>query len=446
MIRIGEFSKISQVSIKTLRYYDSLGLLKPAHIDRFSGYRYYDLTQLLTLNRILALKDLDFSLEQIKELIKVDLAIDVMEKLLQNKAIELQGRILDERARLLRVERHLAQRHANPNPVVLKSAPKQTLASIRQVLPSSAHLATWRSEQLEMINKTLKEIRLLPTGHGILIYHQDEYREENLDVEVGVFISDTNSTSKPKPISDSLNIYILPAVNHLATAIHMGPLGQISETYIRLAEWTQLNGFRPIGPWREMTYQEEDPTQHGIIEVQRPVMKAIKFFKQLEIKKMEPEIITKPGFTLVGLRYFGKNQHMEITQLWERFNQRVRELGGIENETGDAAIGLCITPEDEPIGGGFEYVAGFPVTKAENVPQDFVVRQVPEFTYAVFGHRGDLPSLGKKYKYIYETWLPQSGYKLAAKLDFEYYDEDFKNFTADSVFYIYVPIEKPDKA
>lgn len=171
-------------------------------------------------------------------------------------------------------------------------------------------------------------------------------------------------------------------------------------------------------------------------------MKAIKFFTQLEANEMEPKIITKPGFTLVGLRYFGKNEKMEISHLWERFNQRMRELGGLANETGDAAIGLCITPENEPIDGAFEYVAGFLVTEAEDVPEDFVVRHVPEYTYAVFAHKGDLPSLPKTYEYIFETWLPQSGYKLAAKIDFEYYDADFKDFASDSVFYIYLPIEK----
>ena len=62
MIRIGDFSKLSRVSVKTLRYYDEMGLLKPLYVDRFTGYRFYEYHQLLRLNRILALKDLGFSL------------------------------------------------------------------------------------------------------------------------------------------------------------------------------------------------------------------------------------------------------------------------------------------------------------------------------------------------------------------------------------------------
>ena len=65
MIRIGDFSKLSRISVKTLRYYDEMGLLKPVEVDPFTGYRLYEYSQLSTLNRILALKDLGFSLEEI---------------------------------------------------------------------------------------------------------------------------------------------------------------------------------------------------------------------------------------------------------------------------------------------------------------------------------------------------------------------------------------------
>jgi len=445
MLKIGEFSKIAQVSIKTLRHYDRLGLLKPAHIDRYSGYRYYELTQLVTLNRILALKDLDFSLDQIKELININLSGEVLYKLLHKKAAELQQRILDERSRLIRVEGHLTQLQdalkVTVAPVVLKSSPRQRIAAVRQIVPSAKLLKEWQREQLAYIDDRLQNAGYKTVSPTILIYHQDEYREEDLDVEVGKFLQSERQYNHIETSKGSLQIYTLPAVNHLATTIHTGQNASMSETYAHLAGWTQTNGFRPIGSWRELTYPQAEASKAKVIEVQRPVMKAIKFYTQLEANEMEPKIITKPGFTLVGLRYFGKNENMEISHLWERFNQRMRALAGLPNETGDAAIGLCITPEDEPIDGAFEYVAGLPVTEAEDVPEDFVVRHVPEQSYAVFAHKGDLPSLPKTYEYIYESWLPQSKYKLAGKMDFEYYDADFKDFAPDSVFYIYVPIE-----
>lgn len=450
MLKIGEFSKIAQVSIKTLRYYDQMRLLKPAHIDRFSGYRYYTLSQLLKLNRILALKDLDFTLDQVKELLKLDLPETTLQKLLQNKAIELRGRIVDEQTRLLRVENHLKNIedviNPNQNPVVLKSAPNYLVATVRGVLPTLRELKRWQEAQLEEIHQYLHDLDHNPAGPDLVIYHQDEYREEDLDIEVGTIIREIRSNAESGRGHGAIKIHTLNAVNQLATTITTKVTGTLSETYANLTQWTQANGFRPIGPWREFTYKQGDPQEIGVIEVQRPVTKAIEFYQQLEVNQMEPKIKTKPAFTMVGLRYFGKNEHGEIPELWNKFNQRMEELGNLPHNTQEAAIGLCITPDDEPLEGAFEYVAGLPVSKVEAVPEDFVVRHVPEQTYAVFEHKGDIPSLSETYAYIYETWLPQSGYQLATKMDFEYYNEDFKDFEPDSIFYIYIPIEKADKA
>ena len=83
MIRIGDFSKLSRVSIKTLRYYDEMGLLKPVSVDRFTGYRYYEFDQLPQLYRILALKELGFSLEEIGHLLDSDLSVEQMRGMLK---------------------------------------------------------------------------------------------------------------------------------------------------------------------------------------------------------------------------------------------------------------------------------------------------------------------------------------------------------------------------
>lgn len=445
MLKIGEFSKIAQVSIKTLRYYDQIGLLKPEHIDRYSGYRYYSLIQLVRLNRILALKDLDFSLDQIRDLLKQDLPVASLEVMLQNKADELRQHIQNEHGRLLRVENRLQNLKsgfdAHLSPIVLKSTPQQLAITVRQVLYNSQSLKEWRSVQLEKIERKLAALNQPVTGPSLLIYHQDEFRETNLDVEVGMILPEPikplHRTLKEHPF----RLASLDEVNQMASIVTTQTTGPLSRAYTSIVQWTQANGFRPIGPWRELTFNE-DPQGAQVIEIQRPVMNALKYYQQLEEQKMEPEIKTRDAFTIVGLRYFGKNEHGEIHELWGQFNQRMEEMDGLEYATHEAAIGLCITPEDAPEDGSFEYVAGLPVTDVKDVPKDFVVRHVPENTYAVFAHKGDLASLPRTYEYIYETWLPQSSYKLAAKVDFEYYNEDFNDFEPDSVFYIYVPIEK----
>jgi len=444
MLKIGEFSKIAQVSIKTLRYYDKVGLLKPVHIDRYTNYRYYTLTQLVSLNRILALKDLDFSLEQIHELVKMDLSEDGLRNMLEAKATELRQRITDEQDRLLRLENRLLNvdqdLQAFQNPVVLKSTPNLLIASVREVLPSVLDLREWRHNNLEKIHSILKRLDKKPSGPDLLIYHQDDYREEEIDIEIGTIIHETPDNTTANQVKDDVHIRTLFAVNQLATTIAPQSVTDLADTYASLTQWTQKNGFQPIGPWRELIFTQEGTNSEPLVEIQRPVMKAAKFYQKLEINEMEPKIFTKPNFTIVGLRYFGKNENQEISELWGKFNSRAAAIGGIDNGTDEAAIGLCITPEEGSEDGSFEYTAGVIVSEVGDVPEGFIVRHVPEFTYAVFAHRGDLSGLKETYAYIYESWLPQSGYELAAMLDFEYYNEDFKNFAPDSVFYIYVPI------
>src|SRR5689334_466134 len=107
MFKIGDFSKLSCVSVKTLRYYDELGLLKPAHVDRFTGYRYYSADQLPRLNRILALKDLGFSLEQTMRLLEDAMLPAQIREILLMKQAELYQHVQGEQARLVRVEARL---------------------------------------------------------------------------------------------------------------------------------------------------------------------------------------------------------------------------------------------------------------------------------------------------------------------------------------------------
>ena len=107
MIRIGDFSKLSQVSIKTLRYYDETGLLKPISIDRETGYRSYSVSQLSRLNRILALKDLGFSLQQIGQVLNEGVSPEQLHGMLRLKRAVLQQHITDEQDRLARIEARL---------------------------------------------------------------------------------------------------------------------------------------------------------------------------------------------------------------------------------------------------------------------------------------------------------------------------------------------------
>ena len=109
MLKIGDFANLAQVTVKTLRHYDKLGLLKPVWVDRFTGYRYYSMQQLPRFNRILALKDLGFSLDEICTLLKQDFTAVQLRQMLLDKQYELADRIRLEQRRLEMVADRLQQ-------------------------------------------------------------------------------------------------------------------------------------------------------------------------------------------------------------------------------------------------------------------------------------------------------------------------------------------------
>src|SRR5215210_9235594 len=99
MFKIGEFSRLSRVSVRAVRHYDQLGLLTPSQTDAFTGYRYYSANQLPRLNRIIALRDLGFSLEQIAGMLGEDLSTDQLLGMLKLKRAEVEQQMQLEQQR-----------------------------------------------------------------------------------------------------------------------------------------------------------------------------------------------------------------------------------------------------------------------------------------------------------------------------------------------------------
>ncbi|MDI3410804.1 helix-turn-helix domain-containing protein [Bacillus sonorensis] len=96
MFKISEFSNLSQVSVKALRYYDQIGLLKLTHIDAETGYRYYTANQLFPLNRILAFKELGFTLQQIIELMEENVSGEQIRGMFRLKKAEIETLLAEE--------------------------------------------------------------------------------------------------------------------------------------------------------------------------------------------------------------------------------------------------------------------------------------------------------------------------------------------------------------
>lgn len=272
MIRIGDLSKFSRVSVKTLRYYDEMGLLKPVKVDRFTGYRYYDFEQLPRLYRILALKDLGFSLEEIGRLIESDLPVEQMRGMLKLRQAEIRQRVVDEAERLERVERWLKQieqeNSMSQYDIVIKKIEPLKVASVRGIVATPPDQSSLWGELMEYLNREKAQM----IGPPQALYHDPDFRERDWDIEVCMPINGE------MPPSGQVNIGYLPAVETMACVVHAGPFSTLPQAYDALGKWVNDNGYHIVGPARELNLRlpetpgdQNDP--NTLNEVQFPVAK-----------------------------------------------------------------------------------------------------------------------------------------------------------------------------
>src|SRR5260370_72789 len=167
MVRIGDFARMGRVSIKALRYYDEIGLLRPAQSDGASGYRYYSASQLPLLNRLLVYKHLGFSLDQPRTLLAADSPAAEMHELLQKRREELERRLEIEQVQLAEVESRIRQIEREGRlptyEVLLKGTEAREVMALRRTLPDYAALDP-------LFREMFREVRHVE-GHGA-IWHQ----------------------------------------------------------------------------------------------------------------------------------------------------------------------------------------------------------------------------------------------------------------------------------
>lgn len=446
MLKIGDFSKLARVTVKTLHHYEQMGLLRPAWIDRFTGYRYYTVQQLPRLNRILALKDLGFSLDEVARLLDHELSAVQLRGMLEEKQAELARRVQAEQRRLEMVAVRLGEIEAEGRPslpdVALKSAPALHVASRQVLVPSVEGLADQSDRLYRTIFTWLQRANLHPSGEWLAMHDNPEYSERAVPVETAVVIEPHAPEPRRLPAGD-VTLRWLPAVPELACAVTPRQPDELLHAYTGLYGWVEANGYLVNGPVREVYLQEPGESTAAMIELQFPVERNRHWSSHFNARKdpketeMEVKIINQPAMTLVGMRYQGKNEHNEISALWNEFNPRACKIANVIK---GAAYGVCRVPADLPEG-EFEYIACLPVSKAENLPEGMQVVELPALKCAAYPHYGKLDKLGETYQALYQAWLPQSGYEaLEPGFDMEYYGEEF-DFSDHSVFYIYLPLK-----
>jgi len=383
------------------------------------------LQQLPRLNRILALRELGFTLVQIAHLLREDLPPSELQRLMKLRQVELEHQVQAEQERLARVAARLRQIELEGRQprydVLVKPVQPRLVAGIRDTIAGYRDIGSLIGELRSYLRG--RDITPGPLAPCLAIYYDAEYLDRGADVEVAVPIEGRIRGNT------RVTVHELSGSATVASVVYQGGYDRISDAYRALMAWPQANGYRAGGPNREIYLQSfesgPDPS-HFITELQLPVqpVAALSRTEQKERQIMEPRIVTKPAFIVVGLPFTGfissapyeaGNENNEIGKVWDQFNARYAEIKNICGPT----YGLCFgrPNEREPW-----YIAGVEVARVEDLPAGMMSMSVPEQKYAVFPCT--LGTLGATYRHIAEEWQPRPGYEHADAPDFEYYEEE----------------------
>ncbi len=251
-MKIGDFSRLAQVSVRTLRLYDELGLLKPEAVDKFSDYRYYNVSQLPRIQQILTLKDMGLSLEQIDGLLKRALPGDQLQVLLQVKQTELEQELVAAQERLTRVrERLLASERgadAVPPQIQIKAVEGLRVVSTRRVVKHVSHMQTEREAGWHTLLQAMGRLGLVSLEPELVLYHSNEFTEENIDTEFARTVGRDAQAHDDTPVT----VRTLPAEPVVASLLHTGHLRDVTQSIIALFQWMGDNGYESAGPIREL--------------------------------------------------------------------------------------------------------------------------------------------------------------------------------------------------
>lgn len=272
MFTIGDFARYGRVSARMLRHYDAIGLLHPDRTDPATGYRYYGAAQLSRLNRIIALKDLGFTLQQVQAVLDEQVGAEELRGMLRLRRAELEEAMAAAAERLTRVEARLRSIESEGRMPADEAAVK-SIAAVR-VAELTGTAAGFEPEDItpvigplyDRLFPLLGTVGVGPSGPGIASYEDAPEGGGAIVVHAGVTVS-----APVGPLGDTgIMVVELPAFE-AATIVHRGSMDGVLPTAQTLARWIDANGYRSTGYAREISLECPDDRDKWVTELQEPV-------------------------------------------------------------------------------------------------------------------------------------------------------------------------------
>ncbi|MEZ4220539.1 MAG: MerR family transcriptional regulator [Polyangiaceae bacterium] len=273
MFRIGEFSRLAQVSSRLLRHYEQLGLFRPAVVDEDSGYRFYRASQLAELNRILVLKDLGFSLEQVGEMVRDELSAEQLRQLLTLRRAEVERDIDVQSLRLRRLEHRIADLDggADDEDVLFRAVPAALVLSARFTCRSFEEARHFVDEVHLEVPRRFGRTRV---DRIVVLQHAPEYEPDELDLEIGWILAEGAEVDALDVAGHRMSVRELPAIETAAICVRVGPPHEAHRHTRAIARRLEDEGFILNGANREVFLRAPSAKEPPVVEMQFPVRRA----------------------------------------------------------------------------------------------------------------------------------------------------------------------------
>ena len=248
-LTISEFGRRAELSVKALRLYDMSGLLPPARVDPASGYRFYVASQLARLNRVIALKELGFTLQQVQTMIDEKVEPGELRGMLRLRRAQLAGQMAEDNARLARVDARLrmieTEGHMDTGDVVLKKVPATRVAEL------SAPCASYQAQDITpalsplypQLMDRMEAAGVRMSGAPIAYYLPAPTGPDDESITVHAAFPFTGDP----PADPGFDVVDLPAIE-AATLLHHGDMSEAARTGQVLAKWIDDNSYQMAGP------------------------------------------------------------------------------------------------------------------------------------------------------------------------------------------------------
>jgi DNA-binding transcriptional MerR regulator len=271
MLNIGEFARLGQVSPRMLRHYDEFGLLLPERVDDASGYRLYSVRQLGRLHRIVALRDIGFGLEQIREILTEEVSVEQLRGMLKLRRAQIEHAVEEEQDRLRRIEAHLRALEWSDimelQDIVIKETAPIRVAQASADGLTHADIGAAFGRLLPAVIAHLQSAGAEP-GISVAVYEDDggERPEGELVLHAGFAVGDQHV-----PDSETVRVVDLPAIE-VAAAVYRGGDDGIMAAWEALVRWIDDSGYQLVGDCRELYHEwHDDDASSNVMELQQPI-------------------------------------------------------------------------------------------------------------------------------------------------------------------------------